>query len=54
NDTNEKTIEKAMRRFNQIKWSKVVLQKQANKFSREVFEKKIRKELGEYAGITRG
>lgn len=45
-DTNEKTIEKAMRRFNQIKWKKEGLQKQAKKFSREVFEKRMREELG--------
>lgn len=42
-DTDEKSIEKAMRRFEKIKWNKSVLHKQASMFSREEFEKKIKK-----------
>lgn len=54
NDTDVATLEKAFKRFNQIKWDKAKLQKQARKFSREKFEEKIRKVVGEYAGTTRG
>ncbi len=43
NDTDTKTIEKAIKRFNQMKWNKSAIQKHAMKFSREKFEKEIRK-----------
>lgn len=42
-DTDVATLEKAFKRFDQIKWEKEKLQKQAQKFSREKFEEKIRK-----------
>ena len=43
NDTDEKTISEAINRFNKIKWNKKNLQENARKFSKERFEKKIRK-----------
>lgn len=53
-DTDVATLEKAFKRFDEIKWEKEKLQRQAQKFSREKFEEKIRKVVGEYAGTTRG
>lgn len=41
--TDTESIEKAMARFKKISWSKNDLYNQARKFSRELFEKKIRK-----------
>lgn len=41
NDTDVKTLEAAFRRFETIKWKKEALQKQAEKFARDIFEKKI-------------
>lgn len=41
--TDEKTLEKAMVRFNKIKWNKKQIQKQARKFSRDNFKKGIQK-----------
>lgn len=46
-DTDVKTLEAAFKRFSEIKWKKEVLQKQAKKFSREIFEKKIRNVISE-------
>jgi len=37
------SLRRAFARFNKIKWKKSVLQKQAEKFSRERFEEKVRK-----------
>jgi len=42
-DVDEETIKKALRRFSKIKWKKEEIQKWAEGFSREEFEKKIRK-----------
>lgn len=41
--TDTETLRKAMIRFNKIKWKKNLIQKQAEKFSREEFEKGIKK-----------
>ncbi len=41
-DTDVATLEKAFKRFDQIKWDKEKLQRQARKFSREKFEEKIK------------
>ena len=46
NDTDVKTMEEAFRRFDEIKWEKEKLQKQARKFSRENFEEKIKEVVG--------
>lgn len=43
NDTDTKTIQNAIKRFNETKWNKSAIQKQAMKFSKEQFEKEIRK-----------
>ena len=51
-DTDVATLEKAFKRFDQIKWDKEKLQIQARKFSREKFEEKIRKVVAEYAGTA--
>ncbi len=48
-DTDTVTLEKAFRRFGEIKWDREKLQKQARKFSREKFEEKIRKITAVYA-----
>lgn len=48
-DTDEKTIEGAMRRFDKINWNKEELQSWAGKFSREEFEKKIKRIMKAYA-----
>lgn len=45
-DTDVPTLEKAFKRFEEIKWDKEKIQKQAEKFSREIFEEKIRKLIG--------
>jgi len=50
--TDVATLEKAFKRFNEMKWDKEKLQIQARKFSREKFEEKIRKVVAEYAGTT--
>ena len=42
-DTDVATLEKAFKRFDQIKWDKEKLQIQARKFSRERFEEKLEK-----------
>lgn len=44
NDTDEKTIEQALKKFNKIKWNKILIQKNANNFSKERFIK----DIGEY------
>ncbi len=41
-DTDVATLEKAFKRFEEIKWDKELIQKQARKFSRETFEAKIK------------
>lgn len=46
NDTSEKTIGKAVQKIRSIKWDKKKLQQQARKFSRERFEKEMRKIVG--------
>lgn len=43
NDTDEKTISEAIKRFEKIKWDKNKLQENAKNFSKERFEKEIRK-----------
>lgn len=48
-DTDVVTLEKAFKHFDQIKWEKEKLWRQAQKFSRKKFEEKIRKVVGEYA-----
>ncbi|HLE49646.1 MAG TPA: glycosyltransferase [Patescibacteria group bacterium] len=50
--TDVATLEKAFKRFNEMKWDKEKLQIQARKFSREKFEEKIRKVVAGYAGTT--
>ena len=40
-NTKVRAIQRAMKRFNQIKWDKVVLQNHAKKFSKERFKKEI-------------
>lgn len=45
-DTDVKTLEAAFKRFDEIKWDKEKIQKQARKFSREIFEEKIKEEIG--------
>lgn len=50
--TDVATLEKAFKRFDQIKWDKEKLVRQARRFSRERFEEKIRKIVAEYAGTT--
>jgi len=45
-DTNVKTMELAFKRFEEIKWDKDKIQKQARKFSREVFEEKFKSTIG--------
>ncbi|MBU1256554.1 glycosyltransferase, partial [Patescibacteria group bacterium] len=47
NDTDEKTIGKAVKKILNTKWDKKALWKQARKFSRERFEEEIRKVIGE-------
>jgi glycosyltransferase involved in cell wall biosynthesis len=42
NDTDEKTLEKAIKRFNRIKWDKKVLQNNAKRFGKDRFIKEIR------------
>ncbi len=42
-DTDVVTLGKAIKRFNKTKWSRTAIQKHALKFSREQFEKSIRK-----------
>lgn len=42
-DTDEKTIEAAIERFNKLKWNKKEIQKWAEKFSREKFETGVKK-----------
>lgn len=44
-DTDVVTLEKAFKRFEEVKWEKEKLQRQAQKFSRERFEEKIREIL---------
>lgn len=51
-DTDTATLEKAFERFDQIKWEKEKLVKNARRFSREVFEEKIKKMVEKYAGIA--
>ena len=46
NDTSEKTIGKAVRKVLKTKWDKKKLQKQARKFSRERFEREMKKVIG--------
>lgn len=46
NGTDTETLEKAMKKFETIKWKKSQLIKQARKFSRSNFEKKIKKIVG--------
>lgn len=41
NDTDEKTLEKAIKRFNKINWDKKKLHKNARKFSKERFVREI-------------
>ena len=48
-DTDVPTLEKAFKRFEEIKWDKEKIQKQAGKFSREIFEEKIKKVVADYA-----
>jgi glycosyltransferase involved in cell wall biosynthesis len=48
-DTDVLTLEKAFKRFEEIKWDKEKIQKQAGKFSREIFEEKIKKVVADYA-----
>lgn len=48
-ETDVTTLEKAFKRFGQIKWDKEKLQRNARKFSREKFEEGIKKILSEYA-----
>jgi len=50
--TDVATLEKAFKRFNEIKWDKEKPQIQARKFSRDKFEEKIRKVVAGYAGTT--
>lgn len=47
--TDVSTLEKAFKRFEGIKWDKEKLQKNARRFSREVFEEKMRKIVKENA-----
>jgi glycosyltransferase involved in cell wall biosynthesis len=46
NDTSEKAIGKAVRRVLEHKWDRKKLQQQARKFSREKFEREIRRVVG--------
>ena len=46
-DTDEKTIRDAVRRFNKMKWNKAKLQKQAKKFSKEQFIRRIERVITE-------
>jgi hypothetical protein len=48
NGVDEKTLEKAIKRFNEIKWKRSDLISQARKFSREKFEENIRLEVRKY------
>lgn len=41
NDTNIATLEKAIEKFNKIKWNRVAIQNHAKKFSKERFEKEM-------------
>jgi glycosyltransferase involved in cell wall biosynthesis len=45
NDTDEKTISEAIRRFEKIKWDKSKLQENAKRFSKERFEREVNKYL---------
>lgn len=55
NDTDVKTIEKALRRFNKTKWSKERLQASVKKFSKERFKKEVLQFVNKvYARTTRG
>jgi glycosyltransferase involved in cell wall biosynthesis len=51
-NTDEETLEKAMKVFNGMKWDRNKLVKQAGKFSRSLFENKIRKAVLRYAGTS--
>jgi len=46
NDTSEETIGKAVKKIMKLKWNKKKLQQQARKFSKERFEKEMRKIVG--------
>lgn len=48
-DTDEKTIERAIRRFNKIKWDKKVLQRNAKRFSKERFVGEVTKFINKHA-----
>ena len=43
NDTDERTLERAIRRFNKIKWDKEKLQQNAKRFNKERFIRQLRK-----------
>lgn len=43
NNTNVETIKKAIEKFNRVKWSRALIQNHAKKFSKERFEKEIKK-----------
>lgn len=43
NDTDTNTIAEAIKQFNKVKWDKNIIQKHAQKFSRERFENEIRR-----------
>jgi glycosyltransferase involved in cell wall biosynthesis len=49
NETDEKTIEEAIKRFNQQKWERGALQENALKFSKETFIKKMKAIIAKYA-----
>lgn len=49
NDTDERTIGKAIKRFNKISWSKSKLHQQARKFSKERFTREIKEFVKKHA-----
>jgi glycosyltransferase involved in cell wall biosynthesis len=48
NDTDEKTIRNAIKKFEKIKWNKNTLQNNARRFSKKKFEKEIKEYIKKY------
>ncbi|OGM57287.1 hypothetical protein A2955_04370 [Candidatus Woesebacteria bacterium RIFCSPLOWO2_01_FULL_37_19] len=47
NDTDEKTLKEAIKRFNKLKWDKAIIQTHAGKFSKERFIKDFRRYISD-------
>jgi len=52
-DLTAKGLGKAIERFNKMKWDMKVIQKNAERFSKERFKKQMVELVGKYAGVTR-